>query len=63
MASEDFAYMLQDCPGAYVWLGTDGAQPSRPLHNPGFDFNDDALPIGAAFWVALATGILEAKRA
>jgi hippurate hydrolase len=63
MASEDFAYMLQACPGAYVWLGTDGAEPGRPLHNPGYDFNDDALPIGAAYWVALATGVLEAARA
>ena len=54
MASEDFAYMLQACRGAYVWLGVDGATPGRPLHNPGYDFNDDALPIGAAYWVSLA---------
>jgi hippurate hydrolase len=54
MASEDFAYMLQARPGAYVWLGADGAVPSRPLHNPGYDFNDDALPLGVAYWSALA---------
>ena len=42
MAAEDFAYMLQACPGAYVWLGVDGTRPSKPLHNPAYDFNDDA---------------------
>lgn len=60
MASEDFAYMLQACPGAYVWLGVDGARPSRPLHNPGYDFNDDALAIGPAYWAALARQALAA---
>ena len=55
MASEDFAYMLQACPGAYAWIGTDGAQRSLPLHNPGYDFNDEALPVGAAYWAALAS--------
>lgn len=55
MASEDFAFMLEACPGAYAWIGTDGSQRSLPLHNPGYDFNDAALPIGAAYWAALAT--------
>ncbi|KAB1069884.1 amidohydrolase [Methylobacterium planeticum] len=62
MASEDFAYMLQACPGAYAWLGVDGKTPSRPLHNAGFDFNDDALPIGAAYRVTLADEALGAAR-
>jgi len=53
MASEDFSFMLQACPGAYVWLGVDGATPSAPLHNPHYDFNDDALALGAAYWVRL----------
>ena len=60
MASEDFAYMLRACPGAYVWIGTDGTGTGKPLHNPGYDFNDDALPIGAAYWVALASRVLGA---
>jgi amidohydrolase len=55
IASEDFAFMLEACPGAYAWIGTDGSQRSLPLHNPGYDFNDAALPIGAAYWAALAT--------
>jgi len=53
MASEDFSFMLQACPGAYVWIGVDGDTPCAPLHNPHYDFNDDALALGAAYWVEL----------
>ncbi len=54
MSSEDFAFMLQAKPGCYVWLGA-GRGPDTPgLHNPHYDFNDDALAIGASYWVALA---------
>ena len=41
-------------PGCYVWLGA-GRGPDTPnVHNPHYDFNDDALPIGASYWVTLA---------
>ncbi len=50
MASEDFACMLRERPGSYVWLGTGGG-PS--LHNPAYDFNDEILPIGASYWALL----------
>ena len=54
MASEDFAFMLQAKPGCYIWLGG-GRGPDTPnLHNPYYDFNDDALQIGASYWVTLA---------
>ena len=54
MGSEDFAFMLQAKPGCYVWLGT-GAGPDTPsLHNPRYDFNDDALAIGTSYWITLA---------
>jgi len=54
MGSEDFAFMLQEKPGCYVWLGA-GRGPGTPgLHNPRYDFNDDALAIGASYWVTLA---------
>jgi hippurate hydrolase len=53
MASEDFAYLLQARPGAYIWLGADGVEPSVPLHNPRYDFNDAILETGAAYWVSL----------
>lgn len=53
MASEDFAFMLEAKPGAYIWLGAgrDGENPV--LHSPRFDFNDAALPHGIGFWNAL----------
>ena len=50
MGSEDFAYMLEERPGSYLCLGTgEGAT----LHHPEFDFNDEASPIGASFFVKL----------
>ena len=53
MGSEDFAFMLKAKPGCYVWLGA-GRGPDTPnVHNPHYDFNDDALPIGASYWVTL----------
>jgi len=52
-AGEDFSWMLDACPGAYVWLGTGPASEDRLHHNPRFDFNDAAAPAGAAFWAAL----------
>jgi amidohydrolase len=54
MGSEDFAFMLQQKPGCYVWLGA-GTGPDTPnIHSPHYDFNDDALAIGASYWVTLA---------
>ena len=52
--SEDFAYMLQEVPGAYIWLGSGVGDNPRPLHDPAFDFNDDILPIGATLLASLA---------
>ncbi|WP_051332244.1 M20 aminoacylase family protein [Cucumibacter marinus] len=51
MASEDFAFMLGVKQGSYAWIGN-GRE--TPLHNPSFDFNDDLIPLGARYWVALA---------
>ena len=48
---EDFAYMLQACPGAYIQIGNG---PSKGLHHPEYDFNDAIIPIGASYWVTLA---------
>lgn len=54
MGSEDFAYMLQQRPGAYVFVGAGrpGVE-NPPVHNPYYDFNDDILPLGAHYWVEL----------
>ncbi len=62
MASEDFAFMLQAKPGCYVWLGT-GRGPDTPLlHNPRFDFDDEAIAIGTSYWVTLAEQQLPVAR-
>jgi amidohydrolase len=62
MGSEDFAWMLKARPGAYMWLGNGtGSVGGCMVHNPGYDFNDAVLPIGAAYWVRLAETAL-AKR-
>ncbi|SDI72970.1 hippurate hydrolase [Pseudomonas flavescens] len=53
MASEDFAFMLEARPGAYLWLGVDGEQPSAPLHNPFYDFNDAVIEPGVRLWTEL----------
>ncbi len=54
MGGEDFAYFLQSCPGAYIALGQGVDENAPGLHNPHYDFNDNVLPIGAAYWVRLA---------
>ena len=62
MGSEDFSFMLQAKPGCYVWLGA-GRGPETPnIHSPQYDFNDDALAIGASYWVTLAEQQLPAAR-
>ncbi|WP_025127816.1 M20 aminoacylase family protein [Pseudomonas sp. PH1b] len=57
MGSEDFGWMLQRCPGSYLFIGNGVAQPM--VHNPGYDFNDDILLTGAAYWGALAESWLK----
>ena len=59
MASEDFACMLESCPGAYFWLGADGDTPSAPLHNACYDFNDALIPVGIRFWQTLVENVLK----
>lgn len=67
MTAEDFAYMLQEKPGCYVFIGNGegdhrsaghGLGPCN-LHNPSYDFNDALLPIGATYWVRLAESFLK----
>ncbi len=48
LTSEDFSFMLEKCPGSYVWLGSG---PSAPLHHPEFDFNDDAIEHGVRWFL------------
>jgi hippurate hydrolase len=58
MGAEDFAYMLQQRPGAYIWIGNGDLSESRALHNPYYDFNDAILALGASYWVKLVRTIL-----
>ncbi|MEW6640890.1 MAG: M20 aminoacylase family protein [Pseudomonadota bacterium] len=53
MGSEDFSFMLQKRPGAYICIGAGEGKNDAPLHNPHYDFNDAIMPMGAAYWVAL----------
>ena len=58
MGSEDFTYMLQACPGSYFFIGTSSSPDTKSLHHPGYDFNDDILPIGSGFWTHLTEAFL-----
>ncbi|KWN08460.1 M20 aminoacylase family protein [Burkholderia ubonensis] len=57
-ASEDFAFMLNACPGSYLSIGNGDGATGCALHNPGYDFNDAILATGASYWVALAERFL-----
>jgi hippurate hydrolase len=69
MGAEDFAFMLQEKPGCYVWIGNGGGEHRTAghgmgpcmLHNGSYDFNDDLLPLGATYWVQLALRWLAQK--
>ena len=50
MASEDFSAMLEQVPGCYLNIGNGGAEGNCEVHHPAYDFNDRALPLGAAFY-------------
>jgi amidohydrolase len=65
MGGEDFSYMLQARPGAYVFLGQGGAASGSNegclLHNPNYDFNDEVIPLGAGLLAALVEEALPLK--
>jgi amidohydrolase len=54
MASEDFSFMLNRRPGAYIQIGNGDGHGGCEVHNPGYDFNDAALPFGASLFARLA---------
>jgi hippurate hydrolase len=59
MASEDFSFMLEKVPGCYFNIGNGEGEGVREVHNPAYDFNDDALPAGASVFVRLTETRLE----
>lgn len=63
MGAEDFGAMLQQVPGCYIWMGQ--AEPDQPdsphnkgLHNAGYDFNDEIIPLGIEYWARLVEAAL-----
>ena len=61
MASEDFSYMLEARPGAFIFLGNGDSEGSCDVHNPRYDFNDEILAVGASYFARLVETTL-AKR-
>jgi hippurate hydrolase len=57
MGAEDFSYMLNARPGAFIWIGNGD---SAGLHHPSYNFNDDAIPYGTSYWVKLVETSLAA---
>lgn len=61
MGSEDFAYMLKERPGSYIFIGNGPGDGGCLLHNPHYDFNDDILVTGARYWARLVERELPVK--
>ncbi|MDR5901624.1 amidohydrolase [Halomonas icarae] len=59
LGGEDFAFMLEKCPGAYFFLGTAVGDETPPLHNASYDFNDAIIPTGCRLLAALGLGALK----
>ena len=57
MGAEDFAYMLQARPGAFIFIGNGD---SAGLHHPEYNFNDDAIVFGTSYWIKLVETTLAA---
>lgn len=60
MGGEDFSYMLEERPGAFIFAGNGD---TAGLHHPEYDFNDDLIPVGCSYWVKLVETALPAKAA
>ena len=56
MGAEDFAFMLNERPGAFIFVGNGD---SASLHHPAYDFNDEVIPLGTSYWVRLAEAALQ----
>jgi hippurate hydrolase len=50
MGGEDFSYMLEARPGAFIFVGNGD---SAGLHHPSYNFNDEVIPFGTSYWVRL----------
>jgi hippurate hydrolase len=59
MGSEDFSFMLEERPGSYIFMGNGE---SAGLHHPAYEFNDNAIPHGMAYWAGLVETAMPARR-
>jgi metal-dependent amidase/aminoacylase/carboxypeptidase family protein len=59
MGAEDFSYMLEERPGAYIFMGNGD---SAGLHHPAYEFNDEAIPVGVTYWASLVETAMPAAR-
>ena len=57
MGAEDFSFMLNERPGAFIFVGNGD---SAGLHHPAYDFNDEVIPVGTSYWVQLVETALKA---
>ena len=65
MGAEDFAFMLQEKPGCYIFMGNGGDEQGASacvLHNPHYDFNDEAIEWGVQYWCQLVETLLKTAR-
>ena len=53
MGGEDFSYMLEARPGAFLWIGGGKTDNDPGLHHPEYDFNDEVLTLGSSYWAKL----------
>jgi hippurate hydrolase len=58
MGAEDFSFMLEQRPGSYIFMGS--GRDEAALHSPHYDFNDEALSVGASYWARLVERLLPA---
>ncbi len=58
MGGEDFSYMLEERPGAFIFMGNGD---TAGLHHEEYDFNDEAIPVGASYWAKIAETAMPAN--
>ena len=58
MGGEDFSYMLESRPGAFIFMGNGD---TANLHHPEYDFNDEAIPVGCSYWIELSETLMPAS--
>jgi amidohydrolase len=61
MGAEDFAFLLEQRPGSYVFIGNGGGDDAPMVHHPQYNFNDETLPYGASYWARLVEQVLPAR--